>query len=203
VLPTVLDVLEVEAPWPIDGQSVFTARTDPTKPFWPSRMTPFGPEALDVINVQAITTLDEALTRGPATLLGPAAGGDSDPAGSAGVSGTDRLWSVGPARDVVGTTVDKPPPDTRFEPVTADIATAVDLMTISSGGLAWGTSNELSPGDIVAVAINGVVAATGFAFDDDGRTGWAVMAPAPPRGRSQQPPMPSQAAQVAVYRVTR
>jgi antitoxin (DNA-binding transcriptional repressor) of toxin-antitoxin stability system len=43
------------------------------------------------------------------------------------------------------------------------------------GPLVWGTSDGLAPGDVVAIAVDGVVVATAVAHDAGGTTGWAAM----------------------------
>jgi len=162
IVPTILEVLGLDAPWELDGQSVGTPRTNPDKPFWPVQVEAFGVGALEPIDMAQRVSLADVVARGPDRLLGP------------GSTAEERLWSVGPARDLVGTSVGSPPAGTSL--------VRVDPGIEGTGTVTWGFSPDLSPGDPVALVADGEVVATGAAFAKGGRTGWAVLVPGDPAG---------------------
>lgn len=155
VVPTVLDVIGLNAPWNLDGQSVFTPRTDTAKPFWPSEVTPFGVMALEPIDLSSRVTSTDVLARGPHLLLGPPS-----------ATSVPRWWTPGPAQDLVGTQVGDAPPG---------LVEAVEAEVLGRGALVWGRSQEVSPGEPVAIAIDGTVVATAVAHNEGDRAGWAAM----------------------------
>lgn len=162
VFPTIADVLEVDVPWHLDGRSLLASpRTEAAKPFRPSEVNAFGVRALDPIDLAEHSGLDVVLRRGVDGFLLP--GG-----------GVARWWSLGPEPELIGRPADEAGPEVAAELVDPD---GFDL---SVGGdrvpaLVRGRVDGLEPGAPLAVSVNGVVAATGFAYRDGDASAFAVM----------------------------
>lgn len=160
VVPTIADVLDVEVPWELDGRSVLgPERPTAAKSFRPSRVNAFGVDALDPIRVDEVTDLAQVLRQGPDQLLAPG-------------SGRDRWWSLGPAPELLGRDVAEAGAERMLRLVAVELLDpgAYDLAPGSAlvPALVRGRVEELAPGDLVLVAVDGVVSATGVVFDDGG-----------------------------------
>lgn len=160
VLPTIADVLDVEVPWELDGRSLLgPERRTSAKSFRPSRVNAFGVDALDPIRLDRVTDLAQVLRQGPDQLLPPSAG-------------EQRWWSLGPAPELVGRSVAEVGAERTLRPAEAELVDP-DAFDVDPGSplvpaLVRGRVPELAPGDLVLVAVDGVVAASGVVFDDGG-----------------------------------
>jgi hypothetical protein len=165
VVPTIADVIGIDMPWDVDGQSVFgPPRPDATKFFRPGDLE-LLPVALDPIRLDPDVDLSRVLRRGPASLL------------SSG-NGTNRWWNIGPAPELVGLNV----VDVSTRRLTNVDVTVADrgAFTLLAGSsvvpaLVYGRVTGLAAGEDVAVAINGVIAATGPTYVDGDAVAFAVM----------------------------
>lgn len=162
VLPTIADVLQVEIPWAVDGQSVLgPPRPGSAKPFRPSEVNPFGVSALEPVDVAERSGLDVVLSRGVDGFLPP------------GLA-ADRWWSLGPEPGLIGRPAGETGPAVPTElidPGAFDLAAGADRVP----ALIRGRVDELRPGAPLAVSVNGVIAATGYAYRDGDATSFAVM----------------------------
>ena len=156
-LPTIADVLDIELPEPVDGQSVFaTERVGESKPFRYSTETDGGFRLGDRITVDTAAGL-EALEDAAVSSFAPGRGG------------VERLWRIGPAPQLLGTAAASLPevatigfdPTVEHDPedgtVPAMIVAPVDAEV----------------GEPLAVAVDGTVVATATAFREDP---WVVVA---------------------------
>jgi hypothetical protein len=162
VLPTIADVLDVALPWPVDGRSALgPPRRGDTKTFYPSDVNAFGVEALDPIELDAAARWRDVLERAVDTVLPP-------------VGSADRFWRIGPRSELVGTPVAEAgalePVDARLE--AGDAFEAVDPESGRAPALVRGA---LDVEGTVAVAVNGVVAATAPTYRDGDSIHFAVM----------------------------
>lgn len=169
VVPTIADVLEIDIPWAVDGQSVLGApRTDRAKPFLPSRVNSFGVDALDAVRADQVSSLGEVEARGVDTFLPP--GG-----------GADRWWSIGPRPELIGLGVSEAGAVASLSPVEVDLVdpgaydVAEDAATVPA--LVHGRVDGVDPGDPVAVAIDGTIVATGMAYEEGDGTQFSAMVP--------------------------
>jgi hypothetical protein len=163
VLPTIADVLDVEVPWAVDGRSALSdARTDGHKPFLPSDVNAFGVAIGTELAVEDHATLDDVLANGVDGFL-------------TAVGDPQRWYRTGPRPDLVGTTVET---GTEVSVTFTDVDPDVDPSTGTAPALVRGTvaaGERVEPGDVLAVAVNGVVGATGPAMDEDGAVTFAVI----------------------------
>jgi len=167
VVPTIADVLGVPIPWAVDGRSLLgPPRSDGAKPFRAGEVNLFGVGLADEIRVDDTTSLWRVLRRGPQTVLG------------ATEQPEDRWWNLGPAVALVGTRV-ADVPDGVLTPLEAEFVDreAFDLEADAEfvPALIQARVDGLEPGTPVAVSVNGIVAATGFAYEDIFGVGVAVM----------------------------
>jgi hypothetical protein len=146
--PTIADVLEVELPeeWVFDGRSL--RATDP--PARPRYWQPTG-------ELPAAIAADLDVTqfaRQSEELFGPS-GGPHD------------LYAMGPDRALVGTRPQRGAPvsDAVVEPLRPDDYDAVELGAASVPAFYEANASGLTPGEWVAVTVDGVVAGTGMVLD--------------------------------------
>lgn len=164
VLPTIADVLDVEIPWSVDGRSALgSPRPAAGRMLYPSDVNGFGVEALAPIHLDTDTGWRQVLDHAADTVL-PAVGE------------TDRFWRVGPRPDLVGTAVDDIGPGA-LEPIATALDDAGELADVDAGtgrlpALIRGRLEQSGP---VAVAVNGIVAATAPTYEEDGTVRFAVM----------------------------
>jgi hypothetical protein len=160
VLPTIADVLDIDLPEPVDGRSVFgPPRSSADKAFYGGGFVSDGVVVADEVVIDG----DE----GFATALELATGTFVPPPG-----GRERLWSIGPADTLVGAPADDLPV------VEAALAVPAPELDPESGmvpSYVAAVLFDIQVGDPVAIAVNGVVAATGEVWEDAGREVVAVM----------------------------
>lgn len=159
VLPTIADVLDVEVPWELDGRSAFgPERTSTTKGIFRNEVSGVQILAGDLVEVDQ----DEGFAR--VLDLGVDQVGQGE--------GADRLWRIGPDPDLIGQRADElgrrlRAVDARFAPYSGASDVAPDRRRVPALVVAEvPASAGLRPGDAVAVSVDGVVQATGRAFDD-------------------------------------
>lgn len=160
LLPTIAEILEVDLRHDVDGISALgPPRPDAAKPFRHIEFNPFGIGATDLI------TVDGEAFQGALRSLGidrflPHRGSP------------DRLWQVGPRAELVGQ------PAAGLPLVEATVHGApfeVDPSEVVVPALVRADVPDAAVGEALAVAIDGIVAATAEAFEDDGGTVLAVM----------------------------
>jgi hypothetical protein len=148
VLPTIADVLDVDIPWEVDGQSALSdPRTDGHKPFLPSDVNAFGVAIGSELAVEDQAELADVLANGVDRCLRAV----GDPL---------RWFRVGPRPDLVGTEIGA---DSAVEASFVDVDPVVDRSTGTVPALLRGTvaaGEEVEAGDVLAVAVNGVVGGT-------------------------------------------
>jgi hypothetical protein len=148
LLPTIADVLDVGIPWGVDGQSALSdPRTDGHKPFLPSDVNDYGVAIGDELAVEDRAELSDVLANGVDRFLRAA----GDPL---------RWFRTGPRPDLVGTEVDAA---SAVEAALVDVDPVVDRGTGTVPALLRATvaaGEELEPGDVLAVAVNGVIGGT-------------------------------------------
>lgn len=190
VVPTIADVVGIDIPWQVDGQSVFgTPRSDPAKYFHPGDLE-LLPVALDPIRLDPDVDLTRVLRRGPSTLLGPSVsfGAATVPQSSALSQGvTRRWWSLGPAPELVGMPVGGVPGG-RLTQVDATVSD-VGSFEVAPGSrvvpaLVRGRVDSVDSVDLadsvglgqgLAIAVNGVIVATAPTYADGDEVAFAVM----------------------------
>ena len=155
VVPTIADVLGVEIPWHVDGRSALgPPRSSADKPFYGNDGGQGEVDVAAPVLVDGHAVWPQVLARSAALFL---------PAGE----GRDRLWRIGPSPELVGTAVDDLPTG-RLEPTDVLLAEPrafddvhlEDILPL----LVRGQLPEASPGEPLALVVNGVVAATGEAY---------------------------------------
>jgi hypothetical protein len=148
VLPTIADVLDVDIPWEVDGQSALSdPRTDGHKPFVPSDVNDFGVAIGTELAVEDQADLADVLANGVDRFLGAV----GDPM---------RWFRAGPRPDLVGTDIGA---GSAVEASFVDVDPVVDRSTGTVPALLRGTvaaGEGVEAGDVLAVAINGVVGGT-------------------------------------------
>jgi hypothetical protein len=165
VLPTIVDVLDIDLPWEVDGRSALGApREDNEKPWRGVQERAFsvgvGPEVV----VDGDEVWPSVLERSLDSLL-PAAG---DP---------QRLWRIGPSPELVGERL----VDLRgaLEPVDFELYDPGLYRATPPPGivpaLVHAYGGDLEVGDAIAVAIGGRVMATAPVFERDGQAEVGVM----------------------------
>jgi hypothetical protein len=189
VVPTVADVLDVELPWPVDGRSLLGDLPDERdRPFHPSDVNAFGVASLAPRTLDGDVGRATVRARGTDRLL-PALGT------------VDRFFRFGPRPDLVGTAVDDARPGTlvplavrlddaealaAVDPASGRVPALVrglvdpaelDGDTAGSGSGAGGSGRPPpeAPSIVVAVAVDGVVAATAPTYLDGDDRRIAVM----------------------------
>jgi hypothetical protein len=152
VLPTIADVLDVDIPWEVDGRSALSdRRTDGHKPFVPSDVNDFGVAIGSELAVEDQADLADVLANGVDRFLGAV----GDPM---------RWFRAGPRPDLVGTEIGA---GSAVEASFVDVDPVVDRSTGTVPALLRGTvaaGEGVEAGDVLAVAINGVVGGTGPAM---------------------------------------
>lgn len=166
VLPTIADLLDIELPWELDGRSALgRPRTSADKPYRSSDVGPFGAGVGPAVAVDADEGWDLVLRRSLDELL-PERG-----------SGAERIWRIGPRPDLVGRRVADVSED--LVEVQASLRDGDAYEDVDPQGflpvLVRGAFEGATRGEVVAVAVNGVIGATGPIFDDEGSLGFAVM----------------------------
>lgn len=160
VLPTIADVLQLDLPEPVEGRSAFgPARADDPKPFRHGEVHAFGVGITDDAEIDGASGF-EALFDLTIDRLVPPPG---EP---------HRLWRVGPSSELVGE------PAAGLPAATATVHGApfdVDEGASVVPALVRADLHDAEPGEGFAVAVNGVVAATGVAYLEDGQPALAVM----------------------------
>ncbi|MGH9228463.1 MAG: sulfatase-like hydrolase/transferase [Acidimicrobiales bacterium] len=163
VLPTIADVLDVDIPWEVDGQSALSdPRTDGHKPFLPSDVNDFGVAIGSELAVEDRAELADVLADGVDRFLGAA----GDPL---------RWFRAGPRPDLVGTEIGA---ESAVEASFVDVDPVVDRSTGTVPALLRGrvgTGEGVEPGDVLAVAVNGVVGGTSPAMAADDGVSVAVV----------------------------
>lgn len=160
VLPTIAEVLDVGLPSPVDGRSVLSGDArGPAKPFRPSRAESTGIAVGDELEIDG--------TAGLRTVLGRAAGHFLADPGEPG-----RLWRVGPSSSLVGTSAADLP---TVEVELPDAVRHFDPADGTAPALVRGHARGVQAGEPIAVAVNGVVAATGVAFVEGDRVSIAAI----------------------------
>jgi hypothetical protein len=148
VLPTIADVLDVDIPWEVDGQSALSdPRTDGHKPFVPSDVNDFGVAIGTELAIEDQAELADVLANGVDRFLGAV----GDPM---------RWFRAGPRPDLVGTEIGA---GSAVEASFVDVDPVVDRSTGTVPALLRGTvaaGEGVEAGDVLAVAINGVVGGT-------------------------------------------
>jgi hypothetical protein len=170
VVPTVADVLDVELPWPVDGRSLLGDLPDERdRPFHPSDVNAFGVASLAPRTLDGDVGRATVRARGTDRLL-PALGT------------ADRFFRFGPRPDLVGTAVDDARPGTLVPlAVRLDDAEALAVVDPASGRVPALVRGLVDPAEldgapvVVAVAVDGVVAATAPAYRDGDDRRIAVM----------------------------
>jgi hypothetical protein len=148
VVPTIAEVLDVDIPWEVDGQSPLSdPRGDRHKPFYPSDVNDFGVALGSEVALDHRTQLADVLANGVDRFLGRI----GDPM---------RWFRTGPRPDLVGTEID---PGSELAASLVDVDPVVDRSTgtvpaLLRGAVAAGEGVE--PGDVLAVAVNGVIGGT-------------------------------------------
>jgi hypothetical protein len=156
IVPTIADVLDIDIPYDVDGRSALgQPRDDAAKPIYLSDVNPEGVTVMDPVALPA-GSRELMLERTVATFL-PAAG---DPW---------RWWRLGPAPELVGRPVAEV--EASLVPANAVLLDPGAYTDVGSGGvtpaLVRGTVG-LDPAVPIAVAVNGVVAATSLTYLDGG-----------------------------------
>jgi hypothetical protein len=167
VLPTLADILDVDLPYEVDGQSALgPPRSTTDKPFQVTDVIPFGVALLE-----------------PETIEGPAGWrrvlADTVEAFAPDVGDPQRLFRIGPSAELVG----QPVADLgagALESIDVTLRDPAAFDAVPEAGqvpaLVRGQVPGASPGQVLAVAVNGVIGATGPVYlDDDGQPVFAVM----------------------------
>jgi Sulfatase len=148
VLPTIADVLDVDIPWKVDGQSALSdPRTDGHKPFHPSDVNDFGVALGSELALENRAELADVLGNGVDRFLGAV----GDPL---------RWFRAGPRPDLVGTEIDV---GSAVDASLVDVDPVVDRSTGTVPALLRATvavGEGVESGDVLAVAVNGVVGGT-------------------------------------------
>jgi hypothetical protein len=165
VVPTIADVLDIDIPWEVDGRSMLgPLRGTDDKP-WIGSDVEVGVDTTGEVTVDGIEGLAAARERSIGGFVGP-------------VGDPYRVFRIGPQPELVGRR-------------TTDVATRWELLDLElndpslfEGAPPAGTMpalvrahGDLRRGDEIAVVIDGLVAATGLAFEVGGRSEVAVMVP--------------------------
>ena len=156
VVPTIADVLDIDIPYPVDGRSALgSPRAGQAKPIHLSEVTPEGVTVLDAEDLPP-GSHDLMYERTTASFL-PAVG---DPW---------RWWRLGPAPELVGRPVEEL--GEVLEPVDAALLDPAAYTDVGAGGMLPAFvrgSVGVEAQAPLAVAVNGVVAATSRAYLDGG-----------------------------------
>jgi Sulfatase len=148
VLPTIADILDLDIPWEVDGQSALSdRRTDGHKPFLPSDVNAFGVAIGSELAVDDQAELADVLANGVDRRLGAV----GDPL---------RWFRAGPRPDLVGTEIGA---GSALKASFVDIDPVVDRSMGTVPALLRGTvaaGEGVEAGDVLAVAVNGVVGGT-------------------------------------------
>jgi hypothetical protein len=166
VLPTVADILDIDMPWDVDGRSALgEPREGATKPSYSTDVGPFSLTVEERPRLDAAEGWQRVLARSVDSLLPPA--------------GRDRIWRVGPSPALVGQEVSSIE-DGLLEPIDVvlhgpeafeDLDPKEDFLPV----LVRGRIDGIERGTPLAVAVNGVVGATGPVFRDEDGLAFAVM----------------------------
>jgi hypothetical protein len=166
VLPTMAEVLDVDLPWDVDGQSALSRpRTGSIKPYYSSDVGPFGVGLAEPVDVDGASGWRRVLARSLDALLPPGVG-------------PNRIWKVGPFPELIGERIEDIGPG-RLRPVDAVLRGSDAYENVDRGAflpvLVRGKVDGMAHGEVVAIAMNGVVAATGPIFTDEDGLAFAVM----------------------------
>ncbi len=165
VLPTIADVLGVELPWAVDGRSALgPPRSSTDKPFYGSDVERGAVRVLPVVTVDGPAGWARVLERSIEGFV---------PSGAA----RDDLWRIGPSPDLVGQAVGEVLE--RLEAVDAELLSPDLYDDVQGGGvlplLVRGHIAGEASNTPIAVAVNGVVAATGLTYGDLGGAAFALL----------------------------
>jgi hypothetical protein len=154
ILPTIADVLDIDLPYPVDGRSVFgPPRSSDDKTY----------QGTDVVPL-TVALLEEVTIDGDAGWEGVLA--NTAEAFAPDVGDRWRLFRNGPSPELVGQRVDDLP-EGQLRPVDFDHPSASAFADVGDQGrvpaLVAGPYDGV-PGTPMAIAVNGVVAATGPVF---------------------------------------
>lgn len=166
VVPTIADILDVDVPFRVDGQSALgPPRPTNDKPYYGNDVNPFG------VGVVAPVTIDG--TEGWAAVLERSVGRFLPATGDRW-----RLWRVGPSPELVGQEVDSLRRG-RLRPVEATLLAPQVFEDVAPTGLrpalVRGHVEGAELGTPLAVSVNGVIAATAPVYEEEGRPAFAVM----------------------------
>jgi hypothetical protein len=165
VLPTIADVLDIELPFEVDGRSALGApRTDVRKPYYGNDVNSFTVAVQPPVTFDGDALWDRVLARSAGAFLG---GGPPD-----------AIWSIGPSSELVGQAVADVPAGT-LVPAAAELRAPDAYASVPERGttpaLVRGLVEGVGPGTPLAVAVNGVIAATGPVYREEGRLAFAMM----------------------------
>jgi hypothetical protein len=166
VLPTIADVLDVDLPWAVDGRSALgPPRSTTEKPFYGNDVSSGAVAVLRTVDVDGPRFWPSVLERSAGAFLPPP--GD-----------LDRRWRIGPHADLVGTPAAQVAPG-RIEPRDATLIEPERFDDVVGGGerplLVRGHLPGAGTDAPVAVAVNGVIAATGSTYGDIGGAAFAMV----------------------------
>jgi hypothetical protein len=161
VVPTIADILGVDIPWSVDGRSLLgEPRATADKPWRPTKVSTSSASVGEEVTVDGDVGLADLFHRTLDEWLSPA--------------GTpNRVWEIGPHRELVGRRAADQ--GAALSPVAAHLHEADG--DADTGALVRADVPDLQPGDAVAVAVDGTVAASGTVFLQDGKPQVAVMVP--------------------------
>ena len=168
VLPTIADVLDVDLPWKVDGQSALgQPRTTTTKSMYQADRNATEFLAGEPYKIDADTGWQLLRSRGVDTFLPP----DSK----------NRFWDIGPRPELTGTNVTAAKAGqlvkARMTLDPASNANNVRPATRQFPALVQATLGGVQKGETLAVAVNGVIRATAPAYVSDGSVRVAAMVP--------------------------
>jgi hypothetical protein len=171
VLPTIADVLDIDIPWDIDGRSAFAPpRTDTTKRMYQADYRASGVLAGRPYEIDAEEGWQHVLDRSIEELL---------PRGPA--SADERWYAVGPHPELVG--VRASDASARLTEVRSELDDASRMDDVDTGSgevpaLVRATVPGASPGDPIAIAVDGRIAAVVPAYADGDAVRIAAIVPA-------------------------
>ncbi len=165
VLPTIADVLDIDLPWPVDGRSALgPPRTTTAKPFYGNDVSSGAVAVLRKVDIDGARFWPSVLSRSIGEFLPP--------------GGPDRLWRIGPDADLVGVPVTEVAAG-RIEATAAVLIEPERFEDVAPAGerplLVRGHVPGAGPDSAVAVAVNGVIAATGSTYADIGGAAFALI----------------------------
>ncbi len=166
VLPTMADVLDIDVPFHVDGRSALgPPRPTTDKPYYGNNVTPLGVAVADPVTIDGPTGWAAVLERSVGAFL-------------TALDDPRRMWRIGPSPALVGESVDSVPAG-RLVAVDAALLAPDAFTSVAASGtkpaLVRGRVEGIAAGTPLVIAINGVIAATGPAYTEDGQVVFAVM----------------------------